>query len=103
MNKKLWSNIILIISLALLLSACAAGKKYFQLSQQLQSAGKYKEAIAYLEQALAKEPKNKKMLAFGCGCLILLCACGALGLVALDLTDFIDLGLPILSDLQLNF
>ena len=59
MNKKLLSN-ILIIALALLLSACAAGKKYFELSQQLQSAGKYKEAIAYLEQALAKEPENKK-------------------------------------------
>ncbi len=56
-----------------------------------------------VEAEPVQEPKNKKMLAFGCGCLILLCACGALGLVALDLTDFIDLGLPILSDLQLNF
>ena len=48
------------ITLAVFLSACAAGKKYYQLSLQLQEAGKYKEAIAYLEQALNKEPKNKK-------------------------------------------
>ncbi len=50
-----------------------------------------------------KKQKNNKLLALGCGCLLFLCVCAPLGLVALDLTDFIDLGLPILSDLQLNF
>ncbi len=50
-----------------------------------------------------KKQKNKKLLAFGCGCLLFLCVCAPLGLVALDLTDFIDLGLPVLSGLQVNF
>ena len=60
MTRSFLSNVILMITLAVFLSACAAGKKYYQLGLQLQEAGKYKEAIAYLEQALNKEPKNKK-------------------------------------------
>ena len=44
----------------LLLFACAAGKKQYDVGMQLSAAGKYKEAIAYFEQALEKEPNNEK-------------------------------------------
>ncbi|GGF79569.1 CsgG/HfaB family protein [Alteromonas lipolytica] len=49
---------------ALVLSALAGcqstgkGKKEFDVSQQLAAAGNYAEAIAYLKQAIAKEPDN---------------------------------------------
>lgn len=35
------------------------GQREFDVSQQLASAGNYSEAIAYLQQAIAKEPNNK--------------------------------------------
>ena len=50
----------LIIVVAVVLTACAAGQKQYDVGMQLDQAGKYKEAIAYLEQALEKEPGNKK-------------------------------------------
>jgi pSer/pThr/pTyr-binding forkhead associated (FHA) protein len=50
-----------------------------------------------------KKQKNNKLLAFGCGCLLFLCVCAPLGLIALDLVDILDLGLPVISDLQVNF
>lgn len=58
MSKRFFSKII-IVALAVVLSACAVGKKYYELGRQLQDAGKYKEAMAYYKEALAKEPKNK--------------------------------------------
>ncbi|MAJ69810.1 MAG: hypothetical protein CBB67_019105 [Alteromonadaceae bacterium TMED7] len=51
---------------ALVLSALAGcqstgkGKKEFDVSQQLAAAGNYAEAIAYLKQAIAKEPDNQQ-------------------------------------------
>jgi tetratricopeptide (TPR) repeat protein len=51
----------LVIVLAFFLCACvAAGKKEYDVGMQLNSAGKYKEAIAYLNQAIAKEPDNEE-------------------------------------------
>ncbi len=44
----------------MLMFACAAGQKQFDVGMQLSAAGKYKEAIAYFEQALEKEPNNEK-------------------------------------------
>ncbi|MGD8368974.1 MAG: tetratricopeptide repeat protein, partial [Desulfobacterales bacterium] len=44
----------------LFLLACAAGQKQYDVGMQLSAAGKYKEAIAYFEQALEKEPNNGK-------------------------------------------
>ncbi len=44
----------------LFLLACAAGQKQYDVGMQLSAAGKYKEAIAYFEQALEKEPNNAK-------------------------------------------
>jgi tetratricopeptide (TPR) repeat protein len=44
----------------LFLLACAAGQKQYDVGMQLSAAGKYKEAIAYFEQALEKEPNNQK-------------------------------------------
>ncbi len=44
----------------LLMFACAAGQKQFDVGMQLSAAGKYKEAIAYFKEALEKEPKNEK-------------------------------------------
>ena len=61
MNKRITFNIGLSILLAAFLFACvAAVKKHYDTGMQLSSAGKYKEAIAYLEQAIEKEPKNKE-------------------------------------------
>lgn len=43
-----------------LIGACASGKKEYDIGLSLNSEGKYKDAIAYLEQAIAKEPKNQQ-------------------------------------------
>ena len=59
MNKKAIYYIGLIFLSGIFLFACATGKKHYDTGMQLNSAGKHKEAIAYLEQALAKEPGNK--------------------------------------------
>ena len=60
MNKKAIYYTGLIFLSVIFLFACAMGKKHYDTGMQLSSAGKYKDAIAYLEQALAKEPGNKK-------------------------------------------
>ncbi len=49
---------------AFILFGCAAGKKYFQMGVELEKVGKYNDAIAYLEEALEKEPNNEKYLDF---------------------------------------
>ncbi len=46
--------------LVLLLSSCGTGREQFDVGMQLSHAGKYKEAIAYMEQAVANEPHNKE-------------------------------------------
>lgn len=61
MNKRINFHIGLSILLAVFLFACVTpGKKHYDTGIQLNSAGKYKEAIAYLQQAIEKEPKNKE-------------------------------------------
>ena len=59
MNKKAIYYTGLIFLLVVFLFACATGKKHYDFGIQLRSAGKYKDAIAYLKQAIAKEPNNK--------------------------------------------
>lgn len=44
----------------LALVACKAGKQDYETGMQLAQSGKYLDAIAYLEQAIAKEPKNEQ-------------------------------------------
>ncbi len=44
----------------LVLTACMAGKKQFDIGMELQKAQKYEEAAAYLEQALEAQPQNKQ-------------------------------------------
>ncbi|MBW2340254.1 MAG: hypothetical protein JRF50_07900 [Deltaproteobacteria bacterium] len=61
MRKRAIYNIAITVLSAFFLYACAgAGKQHYDTGMQLEEAGQYKEAIAYLEQAIAKEPKNKQ-------------------------------------------
>jgi tetratricopeptide (TPR) repeat protein len=60
MKLKGFYCIGMIIALIITLNACATGKKQYDVGMQLSQAGKKKEAIAYLEQAIAQEPKNEK-------------------------------------------
>lgn len=58
--------IVLIFLLAVSLFSCATGKQDFEVGMKLRQAGKYSDAIAYLEKAIANEPDNaeyKKALA----------------------------------------
>jgi len=57
MNRKP-INVGLIFLLAAFLFSCAEGQKQFETGMQLSKAGKHTDAIAYLEQAIAKEPNN---------------------------------------------
>lgn len=52
-----WRKIVMLI-LVLGLAACATGKKQFDTGMQLKQAGNYREAITYLEEAIAIEPNN---------------------------------------------
>ena len=56
-NKVLF--IFAVIIPVFFLFSCAAGKKEFEIGMTLDSAGKYNESIAYLNQAIEKEPGNK--------------------------------------------
>jgi len=61
MKKAAFLMAILLVCLAFILYACAAtGKKQYDIGMQLSQAGQEKEAIAYLEQAIAKEPQNQQ-------------------------------------------
>ena len=48
------------VYLAFIVSCVATGKKQYDIGMQLSQAGKEKEAIAYLEQAIANEPNNQQ-------------------------------------------
>ncbi|UCH22923.1 MAG: hypothetical protein JSU83_06860 [Deltaproteobacteria bacterium] len=60
MKSSGYHHIGIIIAVTISLCACASGKKQYDVGMQLNQAGKYQEAIAYLEQAVAQEPKNEK-------------------------------------------
>lgn len=59
MNKKTIYYTGLIFLSVVFLYACATGKGHYDYGMQLSSAGKYNDAIAYLEKAIATEPGNK--------------------------------------------
>ena len=50
---------LFIVCFCSLLFACGVGKKQYDVAMQLSQSGKNLEAIAYLEQAISKEPSNK--------------------------------------------
>lgn len=53
---------------------------------------------------MQKKSSTGRRLAFtGLGCLVFICACAGVSVVVLDLLDFIDLGIPILSNYQIVF
>jgi tetratricopeptide (TPR) repeat protein len=60
MKLKELYRIGLCISLIITFNACATGKKQYDVGMQLSQAGKKREAITHLEQAIAQEPKNEK-------------------------------------------
>jgi len=62
MTKKRYLNTGIAITAVLLLLACMAGKKQFDIGMELQKASKYEESVAYLEQALELQPQNKQYL-----------------------------------------
>jgi tetratricopeptide (TPR) repeat protein len=49
---------LLILSLAAFLLSCAAGQQQYETGMKLSKAGKYTDAIGYLELAISKEPNN---------------------------------------------
>ncbi|MFC1858812.1 CsgG/HfaB family protein [Thermodesulfobacteriota bacterium] len=61
MNIRTVLRVGLAALLVIYLGACVgSGKKEYDVGMQLSAAGKYKEAIAYLNQAIEKEPNNKE-------------------------------------------
>ncbi len=68
MNKRIIPLLLLLLLILLpplFIGACASskstmGKKQYDIGRQLSQAGKYKEAVTYLEQAIANEPNNAK-------------------------------------------
>lgn len=60
MNKKRFCCIGFLILVAITLAACASGKKQYDMGIQLKESGNYREAISYLEDAIAAEPKNEE-------------------------------------------
>jgi len=58
MSQKRYFRIGAALAIAFFLYACAAGQKQYEIGTQLGQAGKYKEAIAYLKQAIENEPGN---------------------------------------------
>lgn len=63
MNKRIIPLLLLILLPPLFIGACAGskssmGKKQYDIGRQLSQSGKYKEAVTYLEQAIANEPDN---------------------------------------------
>jgi tetratricopeptide (TPR) repeat protein len=60
MKNRVFYYAGLMILLAAFMAACTAGKKQYDTGMQLSQAGKYEDAIAYIEEAIAKEPNNKE-------------------------------------------
>ncbi|MBI9087040.1 MAG: hypothetical protein JEZ11_25830 [Desulfobacterales bacterium] len=60
MTSRSVSLRVIAVVAAVLIFACTPGQKQFDVGLQLSQAGKYKEAIAYLKEAIAKEPANEK-------------------------------------------
>ena len=60
MNKRTFFYKGILILILLFLYACTAGQKEFDIGMQLNEAGKFKEAMAYIQEAISKEPNNKK-------------------------------------------
>ena len=60
MIRRHFRHLALWLTAGALLMACAAGQQQYKTAMQLESAGKYTDAIAYLEEALAKEPNNQQ-------------------------------------------
>ncbi|MGD2269318.1 MAG: CsgG/HfaB family protein [Desulfobacterales bacterium] len=60
MKAKGYCHIGMVLMLTVVLGSCASGKKQFESGMQLSQAGKYEEAMAHLEQAIAQEPKNER-------------------------------------------
>ena len=61
MSRRTIFHLGLFILLTVFLCACVTpGKQHYDTGMQLKSAGKYKEAIAYLQQAIEKEPSNQE-------------------------------------------
>ncbi len=58
-NRVLYYAGLMILLVAFMV-ACTAGKKQYDTGMQLSQAGKYEDAIAYIEEAIAKEPNNKE-------------------------------------------
>ncbi len=58
-KQKLIYKGLIVLSILFLLG-CVSGQKEFDVGLQLSAAGKYREAIAYIQEAIAKEPKNKE-------------------------------------------
>lgn len=63
MNKRIIPLLLLTLLPPLFIGACASsksamGKKQYDIGKQLSQSGKYKEAVTYLEQAIANEPNN---------------------------------------------
>ncbi|MEW6671518.1 MAG: CsgG/HfaB family protein [Thermodesulfobacteriota bacterium] len=58
MFQKKYVFVGTVLAMAMFLYACAAGQKQYDIGMQLGQAGKYKEAIAYLKQAIENEPDN---------------------------------------------
>lgn len=50
-----------------------------------------------------KPAGTRKWIAIGCGCLLLLCACGTMTLLGLDMVDVIDLGISGFSEWNLDY
>lgn len=58
MNYKRYASAAAVVLTALILFACAAGQKQYDIGIQLDHSGNYREALAYLKQAIELDPGN---------------------------------------------
>ncbi len=59
MDYKRYAPFAAAVLTALILFACVAGQKQYDIGMQLEQAGNYREAVAYLRQAIELEPGNE--------------------------------------------
>jgi tetratricopeptide (TPR) repeat protein len=62
MDRRKIIGLLLTGVVAAALLGCASGKKQYDLGVQLKNEGRYREAIATMEEAIAAEPKNEAYL-----------------------------------------